>query len=129
MATIDGHDITTVEAELTAAEADLKRHTAAVAQSIKIKDFAKGTEEGLLAKYMVPHLKEKMAFNAAKVMAQADPAYIAEREKLMDVFEIAQKHIEDFKVAQKRWETARSLYSMAKEQFKAAYEETRKHPG
>ena len=122
---IDGHEIADLEANLTAAATDLQRRTAAVAEAKQVLKFAQSMEKSLLAKYMVPYILAKKSAAAAKVLAMADEGYVREFKELRDVFQRAQKHLEDYEVANTKWESARSLLSMAKAQIQPAFHQQR----
>lgn len=126
---LDGHDITDLESRLRAAEEALHQHTASAAEAVQVKTFAKRMEASLLAKYEAPHLRNDKPPSVAKTLAMADEGYQQELAELKAVFQLAQQKIEEQKVAVTKWETARSLLSMAKAQIQPSFHSTRSQQG
>ena len=103
------------------AERELDRLSKELPLAIKTQKFAVGTEKSLLAKYIVKYVRDGNKPALATTLAQADPGYHDERKQLMDLFELAERTIQQHKQAYTHWDTARSLLSIAKAQLPAAY--------
>lgn len=126
---IDGSDIPVLMENLEKAEQELDRLSKDLPLAIKTQRFAVGTEKALLAKHVVIHIKAGVKPALAVTLAQADPAFTAERKDMMDLFELAETTIQKHRQAGTHWETARSLLSMAKAAFPSAYSATKNFPG
>ena len=126
---LDGSEIPQLCENLEKAEQELDRLSKDVPTAIKTQRFAVGTEKTLLARYVVEHIKAGAKPTLAVTLALADPRYTAERKTMMDLFELAEQTIQRHKQAGVSWETARSLLSMAKAAFPAAYNFTKQFPG
>ena len=126
---IDGSEIPQLMENLEKAEQELDRLSKEISDAKKLQRFAVGTEKALIAKYAAPHLISGESAGKAQTLALADPHYIEERKTMMEAFSIAQKILDAHTQAYTHWETARSLLSMAKSQFPAAYNFTKSFPG
>ncbi len=122
---LDGQDICQIEERLRETVKDLERRTTAVAEARQVLKFAVNMEKALVAKYTVKHLLAGKSAAASKMLALADPEYKKEFDDLRAVFQRAQKHIEDYSVANTKFEAARSLLSSAKQQLPATFQSQR----
>lgn len=125
----DGSDIPMLMQNLHDAEIALDAISQDTATAIKTQKFASGSETALKSKYIAKFLKEGHRFDSAKVYGESDAAYEEERKMLMGAFETAEKVIQKHKQAYVHWDTARSLLSMAKQQFPVAYGFTKQFQG
>ena len=126
---IDGSAYAELEQNLIAAERELDRLSKELSDAKKTQKFAAGTEKGLVAKFTIKFLREGNKLALAEKLALDDPAYLQERQLMMDAWTIAQRVLDAHAQAMTSWETARSLLSMAKAQIMPAYNQTRSHQG
>ena len=125
----DGSEVPQLIENFEKAERELDRLSKEISDAKKLQKFCAGTEKALLAKYAVAYIREGNKPALAETLALADPAYLKERETMMDAWVIAQKVLDAHAQAYTSWDTARSLLSMAKSQFPAAYSAARNFPG
>lgn len=116
---IEGHDILDLEQRLMDAVTDLGRRSDAVALARQIKEFNGEQRKNLLARFAAPLLADNSAA-AADTLARANELYQQEIAALAEQYARAEKHIAAYDAAYARFDAARSLLAMARQQLPAA---------
>lgn len=126
---LDGSEYASLIEAFDKAEHELDLLSQQMPMAGKTQKFAIGNEKSLLATYIVKYIKEGNKPALAETLGWADPAFQSQRQALLDLWEEADRTIQRYKQAEKKWETERSKLSLAKAQFPAAYSATRNFPG
>jgi hypothetical protein len=121
---IDGSSIIEIEQRLETAVNDLSKRVNAVAQARQVKEFVGEDRKNLLASFKVKHAEDNEADNAQETAARADPEYQKSLELIKTDYRKAEEHLASWEAAYCKFEAARSLLSMAKQQLPAAFRES-----
>jgi hypothetical protein len=110
----DHSEIIDIEKRLRNAIRKIHGLTALVGHAKQIRDYDSDRRKTLLAKHMLPFLKDGASAAAAEVGGRADSAYSAALDALAAQREAAEKTIAEWDASFCTYEAARSLLSMAK---------------
>ncbi len=115
----DNHDISAVETRLKDATRRLHQLAPQVGAAKQVKEFSSDQRKNLLARYMLPAIKNGESAASAEVYARSNEAYRAEMEELKTSLASSEVVLAQWTAENCSFEAARSLLSFLKEQFKA----------
>ncbi len=115
----DSHDISQVESRLKDATRKLHQLAPQVGSAKQVKEFSSDQRKNLLARYMLPAIKNGESAASSEVYARSNEAYRAEMEELKTSLASAEVVLAQWTAENASFEAARSLLSFLKEQFRS----------
>lgn len=114
----DWQDVAELQRQLVSAVEEIGNMSGDVATAKHVLEYDSDRRKRALSHAMAAPLAGGAAVSKAEAEARASERYGAELKQLGREFELAEKVVRDYESAKLRWETARSLLSMLKEQIK-----------
>lgn len=111
----DAHDAMQIEKRLKSAAANLHKLAGEVGTARQVIEYDSDRRKNLLARYMLPYLKDGLSAAAAEAYARSNPAYDEELQGYASQYELAQTTLRKWDAEYCSWESARSLMAMQRE--------------